>query len=99
MACEHCARIRALAHQAKEKAMAHARRLAGLRAGVSDVQAEGSTEQAAVAAPEAGKATGDKQAGDPSPAHGQQGLGKAPRGGAGKGRASVPKVRKARGGA
>lgn len=33
MACAHCERIRKLAHQAKEKAMAHARRLAGLRAG------------------------------------------------------------------
>ena len=97
MACEHCARIRALAHQAKEKAMAHARRLAGLRAGVSDVQAEGATEQAAVAATEAGEATGDQQAGDPSTAHGQQGVAKPATSRAAKGQPPVPKVRKARG--
>lgn len=95
MACAHCERIRKLAHQAKEKAMAHALRLAGLRAGVKDVETEGVAEQAASAATEAGKATGDQQAGDPSPAHGKRRVAKDSGTGAGKGRASVPVVRKA----
>ena len=95
MACAHCERIRKLAHQAKEKAMAHARRLAGLRAGVKDVEAEGVAEQAPVAATEAGKATGDQQAGDPSTAHGKRRVAKDSGAGAGKGRAQVPGVRKA----
>lgn len=98
MACAHCERIRKLAHQAKEKAMAHALRLAGLRAGVTDVEAEGSTEQAPVAATEAGKAAGDQQAGDPSPAHRKQGVAKPATSRAVKGQPPVPKVRKARGG-
>lgn len=97
MACAHCERIRKLAHQAKEKAMAHARRLAGLRAGVKDVEAEGVAEQAPVAATEAGKATGDQQAGDPGTAHGKQGMDKPATSRAVKGQPPVPKVRKARG--
>lgn len=97
MACAHCERIRKLAHQAKEKAMAHARRLAGLRAGVKDVEAEGVAEQAPVAATEAGKATGDQQAGDQSPAHGKQGVAKPAASRSAKGQPPVPKVRKARG--
>lgn len=95
MACAHCERIRKLAHQAKEKAMAHALRLAGLRAGVKDVEAEGVAEQAVTAtgAVEAGAADGS--AGNKAPQHEQRRVEGAAKAGAGKRRASVPVVRKA----
>lgn len=96
MACAACERRRKLMKEALAKGMAHAARLAGLRSGVINGEAANDPEQAAVAASKAGKATGDQQAGDPSPAHGKRRVAKDPGAGAGKGRASVPGVRKAR---
>ena len=83
MACAHCERIRKLAHQAKEKAMAHARRLAGLRAGVKDVEAEGVAEQdAATTTQDAKPSARAKPASKANLAHGKRSVAKAPRGGA-----------------
>lgn len=96
MACVICAEIRRLAKISREKLFAHQARLEALRRGENpDVQAEGATEQAAVAATEAGKATGDQQAGDPSTAHGERRVAKDSGAGTGKRRAPVPVVRKA----
>ena len=93
--CEDCARRRAMAKKARDAAMAHAARLAGLRKGGKDGKAQDIAEQAVTPSPEAGPAPSTRQAGDKSTAHGKRRVAKDSGAGTGKGRASVPGVRKA----
>ena len=96
MACVICAEIRRLAKIAREKLFAHQARLEALRRGENpDVQAEGATEQAVTATGAAEAGAADGSAGNKAAQHEQRGVEGAAKAGAGKRRASVPRVRKA----
>lgn len=98
MACAACERRRQMMKHAMAKGMAHAARLAGLRRGgktdaeaTADVQAsEGDNADA--------QAEGSGQAADAGTAHRDEGMATAKGSRAGKGRVSVPRVSKGRGG-
>ena len=97
MACAGCERRRAAMHALMDKAAAHARRLAGIRKGVIDAKPAADV-RAKPAKDTQARATDSGQAGDAGDAHRQREVEADTRVRAGKGRASVRQVSKARSG-